>query len=194
MVMRIIIIFKIMMIKNNSDNQYHIGSAAMPLLTYTVRMYASVVAYIYRLSVGFYYIIDQVCKSTYVNCHVNDIWHIAVLRNDVDFDGSYVGQPSTYKVPVLPLQRNRDTHSRLRRVAEVDMVDNSFTRFGTDSHAGITCIGVSGRILRVYENRSCLVKPFNDAYEPMKNIRMVDAAFKTRDNFGKIYIFIVNQA
>ena len=51
-----------------------------------------------------------------------------------------------------------------------------------------------GRILRVHENRTCLVRPFNDSYEPMRDVKLVDAAFKCRDEYGKQYILLVNQA
>ena len=158
-------------IKNNSNNQYRISRATMPLLAYTVRMYASVVAYVYRLSVGFNFESNHTYELTYMYCRMNDVWQIALLNNNVSFKDSYVRQSNTYNVPVLPLQQDQTTQKSLCRVTDVCMLNNKSTRLGTDSHEDITCIGLSGRILRIHENRTCLVKPFDDTYEPMKDIK-----------------------
>ena len=182
--------------KYNSDSQYIFTMAAMPLHAYALRMYASVVAFVYRLSVGFKFNFKSylTCEFILTYVHVNDVWHVAVLKSDVRLKDFYIAPLHMYNVPVLPLLRDKYTGRSLGRIADVSMVGSELTRLGTDSHADISCIGSSGRILRVHENRTCLVRPFNDSYEPMRDVKLVDAAFKCRDEYGKQYILLVNQA
>ena len=66
-------------------------------------------------------------------------------------------------------------------------------RLGIDSHADISCIGRHGRILEVVEGQSSTVHPFNDSYEPMKNIATVNAAIACDTEDGRTYIVHLNQ-
>jgi hypothetical protein len=70
---------------------------------------------------------------------------------------------------------------------------NAGCRLGIDSHADMTCVGAHAKILEIYEGQLCNVQPFNDSYESMKNIRMVNAAFAYDSDDGQTYILDVNQ-
>ena len=64
---------------------------------------------------------------------------------------------------------------------------------GLDSHADMTCIGKHARILEVYHGKVCNVFPFNDSYEPIKNVHTVNAAFAYDTDDGHTYIIEINQ-
>ena len=132
--------------KYNSDSQYIFTMAAMPLHAYALRMYASVVAFVYRLSVGFKFNFKSylTCEFILTYVHVNDVWHVAVLKSDVRLKDFYIAPLHMYNVPVLPLLRDKYTGRSLGRIADVSMVGNELTRLGTDSHADISCIGSRG--------------------------------------------------
>ena len=66
-------------------------------------------------------------------------------------------------------------------------------RLGLDSHADMTCIGKHARILETYYGKVCNVFPFNDSYEPLKNVHTVNAAFAYDSDDGQTYIIEVNQ-
>jgi hypothetical protein len=68
-------------------------------------------------------------------------------------------------------------------------------RLGLDSHAGVSCIGKHGRITEVFHGKLlCQVQPFNDSYQPMQNIKTVNANFAYDTPDGRTYIIEVNQA
>ena len=67
-------------------------------------------------------------------------------------------------------------------------------RLGLDSHADVSCIGKHGRILERFSGQTCSVKPFNDSYQPMRNIETVNAAFSYDTMSGQTFILQVNQA
>lgn len=67
-------------------------------------------------------------------------------------------------------------------------------RLGMDSHADISCVGKHARILEVVEGQTCTVHPFNDSYEPLRNVRTVNAAFAIEDSKGHSYILKLNKA
>ena len=64
---------------------------------------------------------------------------------------------------------------------------------GLDSHADMTCIGRHARITEVFHGKVCNVFPFNDSYEPIKDIHTVNAAFAYDTNAGQTYIIELNQ-
>ena len=59
---------------------------------------------------------------------------------------------------------------------------------GMDSHADMSCVGAHAIILETYEGQVCNVMPFNDGYEPMKNVQTVNAAFAYDSEDGRTYI------
>lgn len=66
-------------------------------------------------------------------------------------------------------------------------------RLGLDLHADMTCIGRHAHIYEVYHGKVCNVYPFNDSYEPIKDIATVNAAFAYDTEDGQTYIIEVNQ-
>ena len=64
---------------------------------------------------------------------------------------------------------------------------------GLDSHADMTCIGRHARITEVFHGKVCNVFPFNDSYEPIKDIHTVNAAFAYDTDDGQTYIIELNQ-
>ena len=64
---------------------------------------------------------------------------------------------------------------------------------GLDSHADISCAGRDAHILSQNEGRTCTVHPFNDSYDPMKGINIVNALFKYETIDGEEYVLEVNQ-
>ena len=67
-------------------------------------------------------------------------------------------------------------------------------QLGMDSHADVSCVGKHARILEVIEGQSCTVRPFNDSYKPMENVKTVNAAFALDSDRGGTYIVHLNQA
>ena len=67
-------------------------------------------------------------------------------------------------------------------------------RLGMDSHADMSCLGKHARILEILENQSCSVYPFNDSYEPMTDINVVNGAFALDLHDGSTIILKINQA
>lgn len=67
-------------------------------------------------------------------------------------------------------------------------------RLGMDSHADMTCIGAHAHIYEVYEGQTCNVFPFNDSYDPIANVKTVNAAFAYDSEDGQTYILNVCQA
>ena len=63
-----------------------------------------------------------------------------------------------------------------------------------DTLADISCAGKHAKITRVIHGRLSNVQPFNDSYNPMKDIQTVDAAFAWDSNEGETYIIHLNQA
>jgi len=58
-------------------------------------------------------------------------------------------------------------------------------QFGMDSHADVSCAGTRhARIKEVVEGQSCTVRPFNDSYKPMKDIKIVNVAFALDSDRG----------
>lgn len=67
-------------------------------------------------------------------------------------------------------------------------------RLGLDSHADVSCVGKHARISEIFHGKLCQVQPFNDSYQPMKNIQTVNANFAYDTPDGNTYILEVNQA
>lgn len=67
-------------------------------------------------------------------------------------------------------------------------------RLGMDSHADVTCVGKHARIVSVVEGTVSSVYPFNDSYDPMTNVRTVNAAFATQTVEGETVILHLNNA
>ena len=66
-------------------------------------------------------------------------------------------------------------------------------RLGLDSHADMTCVGRHAHIHEIYHGKLCNVFPFNDSYEPIKDITTVNAAFAYDTDEGQTYIIELNQ-
>ena len=64
---------------------------------------------------------------------------------------------------------------------------------GLDSHADISCAGRDAHILAQTEGRTCTVHPFNDSYDPMTGIKIVNVLYKYENTEGDQYILEVNQ-
>ena len=67
-------------------------------------------------------------------------------------------------------------------------------RLGTDSHAGMSCVGRHTSIVEIIEGQRCTVYPFNDTYSPMEEIHTVNAAFAHDTNDGRMFVLHVNNA
>ena len=63
-----------------------------------------------------------------------------------------------------------------------------------DSHADMSCLGKHARILEILKNQSCSVYPFNDSYESMTNVNVVNGAFALDLTDGSTIILKINQA
>ena len=81
--------------------------------------------------------------------------------------------------------------SKLQRLTEDELAKGC--RLGLDSHADMTCIGRHAYVLEVYQGKTCNVFPFNDSYDPIKNINTVNAAFAYDTGEGQTYILELNQ-
>jgi len=67
-------------------------------------------------------------------------------------------------------------------------------KLGLDSHADVSCIGKHARVLEYLDGQSFTVKPFNDSYSPIKNVKMVNAALVAVDMIdGTTIILHLNQ-
>ena len=66
-----------------------------------------------------------------------------------------------------------------------------YSMLGLDSHADISCAGRDAHILAQREGKACTVRPFNDNYDPMMNIDIVDVAYKYESIEGDEYILEV---
>ena len=62
-----------------------------------------------------------------------------------------------------------------------------------DSHADITCVGAHTHIIEHIPGQTCVVHPFDDSYEPMKNVRVCSAAFAYDKSDGETIILRINQ-
>ena len=88
----------------------------MTLVAYMLCMYASVAAYVFRLSVGFNFESYLMYELTPMYIHVDDVLQITVLRIDMS---SYIGPSHAYSVPVQPLLHDQSTRQSLGRIADV---------------------------------------------------------------------------
>jgi hypothetical protein len=93
-----------------------------------------------------------------------------------------------FYVPVNPI-----IDISVRQISDVNLA-NDTTRIGFDSHADISCIGGGGRLLRVHDGKVCQVMPFNDGYKPLKDVRIIDTAFKYILDTDEPIIIVINQA
>ena len=64
---------------------------------------------------------------------------------------------------------------------------------GLDSHADISCAGRDAHILAQTEGRTCTVHLFNDSYDPMTGIKIINVLYKYENTEGGQYILEVNQ-
>ena len=65
---------------------------------------------------------------------------------------------------------------------------------GMDSHADTSCAGRHVRILEQIDGIQCTVKPFNDSYKPMENVKIINGALAYDDDHGNTFILLLNQA
>ena len=71
--------------------------------------------------------------------------------------------------------------------------DERYSMLGLDTHADISCAGRDAHILAQIEGKTCSVHPFNDSYEPMKGVNMVNVLYKYENCDGEQYVLEVNQ-
>ena len=71
--------------------------------------------------------------------------------------------------------------------------DQRYSMLGLDTHADISCAGKDAHILARIEGKTCSVHPFNDSYEPMSGVNIVNALFKYENCEGDQYVLEVNQ-
>ena len=63
----------------------------------------------------------------------------------------------------------------------------------TDSNADTCCLGKNW-IVYNYTTRSADVYPYNDSYEPIKDVPIVTGASTYTDTQGVTYILLINEA
>jgi len=66
-------------------------------------------------------------------------------------------------------------------------------RLGPDSHADVSCVGKHARVIEIIDGQTSIVRPFNDKYQPMINVKTVNAAFAVDIKNGGTYIIRINQ-
>ena len=71
--------------------------------------------------------------------------------------------------------------------------DQRYSMLGLDTHADISCAGKDAHILSRIEGKTCSVHPFNDSYEPMSGVDIVNVLFKYENCEGDQYVLEVNQ-
>ena len=64
---------------------------------------------------------------------------------------------------------------------------------GLDTHADISCIGRDAHIISQYDGYKCTVHPFNDSYNAMEGINIVNVLFKYQNVEGGEFILELNQ-
>ena len=70
---------------------------------------------------------------------------------------------------------------------------HNYTMLGLDSHADISCAGKDAHIVAQCDGRTCTVYPFNDSYDGMENVNIVNVLYKYENTEGDQYILEVNQ-
>ena len=71
--------------------------------------------------------------------------------------------------------------------------DVEFSILGLDTHADISCAGRDAVITAKLDGRTCAVHPFNDTYEAMTGIEIVNVLLKYMDIDGEEFILEINQ-
>ena len=80
------------------------------------------------------------------------------------------------------------------RIFKYMTVDGTtYTMLGLDLHADISCAGKDAHIVAQCDGRTCTVYPFNDSYEAMENVNIVNVLYKYENTDGDQYILEVNQ-
>ena len=102
--------------------------------------------------------------------------------------GSFTIEPN--RAPKI--HQHIHTISKVKRLSNDDRLKGC--RLGTDSHSDHSCVGRHARILSVLEGQSCTVRPFNDSYALLTNVKTVNAAFASETKDGETVILIINQA
>ena len=72
-------------------------------------------------------------------------------------------------------------------------MDQSYSKLGMDSHADISCAGRDAHILAQSEGGTCTVHPFNDSYDPMTGIKIVNVLYKYESVGGEECTLEINQ-
>ena len=90
----------------------------------------------------------------------------------------------------ISANRRRDK-SKKQGLSDKELMEGC--RLGLDSHADMSCVGRHAHILEVYHGKRCNVYPFDDSYEPIRNINTVNAAFAYDTDQGETYILVLNQ-
>ena len=68
-----------------------------------------------------------------------------------------------------------------------------FSMLGLDTHADISCAGKDAYVTAKLDGRTCSVHPFNDTYEAMTGIEVVNVLLKYQNKDGEEYILELNQ-
>ena len=101
-----------------------------------------------------------------------------------------------YTVAATSSQDSRLAFStgNIQRICKYTMsTDYAYSMLGLDSHADISCAGRDAYILAQNEGRTCTVHPFNESYDPMTGINIVNALYKYETTDGDEYVLEVNQ-
>ena len=103
---------------------------------------------------------------------------------------------SHYRVAAVDAHDSRLAFStfNIHRICKyVTYAESPFSMLGLDSHADISCAGRDAYILAQSEGRTCTVHPFNDSYDPMTGIKIINVLYKYINTEGDEYILEVNQ-
>ena len=122
------------------------------------------------------------------------LFHRKILFNDKTL--LEVPTVGTYTVSGLTHRDSRLAFGTgdIRSICKLDtQPDFTYSMLGMDLHADISCAGRHAHILTQGEGKSCTVRPFNDSYDPMTGINIVDALFKYESTDGDQFVLEINQ-
>ena len=61
-----------------------------------------------------------------------------------------------------------------------------YFRLGLDSHEDMTCVGHDAYIIENVHGHTCTVHPFHDSYNPIKDVKVCNAAFAFDQSDGMV--------
>ena len=111
---------------------------------------------------------------------------------------SYVRRKVTdnvYRISAFTDSRLAFGTGDIRRICKYSHApDIQYSMLGLDSHADISCAGRDAHILAQIEGRTCSVHPFNESYQAMTGVNIVNVAYKYENCDGEQYVLEVNQS